>query len=160
MVGEDGQGTNEADSASERGGGACLGSRGRVGSDRACPSGLMKKQIGQPIMETAMRDSSGTVSTAHHIICPFCESGELAFVGPGFARCPSCGMPLLGSTLETLGEIVGLPDALGDHPCECGHPEMRMLPDRVLHCPACGSEVLPSEAPFSIGKGHLGSASA
>ena len=107
-----------------------------------------------------MRVSSATLSRAHHIICPFCESAELAFLGPGFARCGSCGLPLLGSTLETLREIVGLPEALGAHPCECGHPEMRKLPDGVYHCPACGSEVLPSEARLSIGKGHLGSASA
>jgi transcription elongation factor Elf1 len=107
-----------------------------------------------------MRVSSGTLSRAHNIICPFCESAELAYVGVGFARCPSCGLPLLGSFLETLGEIVGLPDALGAHPCECGHPEMRVLPDRVFHCPACGSEVLPSEALLSIGKRHLRSASA
>jgi ribosomal protein L37AE/L43A len=107
-----------------------------------------------------MRDSPGMVSRARHIICPFCESGELALVGVGFARCPSCGLPLVGSTLETLREIVGLPDALGAHPCECGHPEMRELPDRVFHCPACGSEVLPNEAPLSIGKRHLRSASA
>jgi ribosomal protein L37AE/L43A len=107
-----------------------------------------------------MRVLAGTLCGAHYIICPFCESGELAFVGVGFARCNSCGLPLLGSTLETLRDIVGLPDALGAHPCECGHPQMRVLPDGVFHCPACGSEVLPSEAPFSIGKGHLGSASA
>jgi hypothetical protein len=107
-----------------------------------------------------MRDSSGTASRAHNINCPFCELGELAILGVGFARCLSCGLPLLGSFLETLGEIVGLPEALGAHPCECGHPEMRVLPDRVFHCPACGSEVLPSEALLSMGKGHLGSASA
>ena len=71
-------------------------------------------------------------------------------MGAGFARCDSCGLPLLGPTLETLREIVGLPDALGAHACECGHPEMRYLPDRVFHCPACGSEVLLSEAPLSI----------
>jgi transcription elongation factor Elf1 len=110
--------------------------------------------------ETSMRDSSGTLSRTLHINCPFCESAELAFVGVGFARCLSCGMPLVGSVLETLQEIVGLPDALGVHPCECGHPEMRVLPDRVFHCPACGSEVLPSKALLSIGKRHLGSASA
>ena len=90
-----------------------------------------------------MRVPSDKVSKARHIICPFCESGELVTLGSGFARCGSCGLPLLGSTLETLREIVGLPDALGTHPCECGHPEMRELPDRVFHCSACGSEVLP-----------------
>jgi ribosomal protein L37AE/L43A len=107
-----------------------------------------------------MRVSSGTLSRAHHIFCPFCEWGELVAVGRDFARCDSCGLPLVGSTLETLREIVGLPDALGAHACECGHPEMRYLPDTVFHCPACGSEVLPSGAPISFGKIHFGSASA
>jgi ribosomal protein L37AE/L43A len=107
-----------------------------------------------------MRVASGTLSRAHHIICPFCEWGELAILGAGLARCPSCGLPLLGSMLGTLREIVGLPDALGDHPCECGYPEMRVLPDGVFHCPACGSEALPSKALLSIGKRHLRSASA
>src|SRR5215208_3188794 len=86
---------------------------------------------GSTTKETAMRVPSPTASRPHHIICPFCESGELVSVGPGFARCGSCGLPLLGSALETLREIVGLPDALGAHPCECGHPEMRGLPDGV-----------------------------
>ncbi len=90
-------------------------------------------------MKVPARSASG----ARYIICPFCESGELVPVGPGFARCGSCGLPLLGSALETLREIVVLPDALGAHPCECGHPEMRRLPDGVLHCPACRAEVLP-----------------
>jgi hypothetical protein len=94
-----------------------------------------------------MKVPSRTASKAHHIICPFCESGELVSVGPGFARCGSCGLPLLGSALETLRNIVGLPDVLGAHPCECGHPEMRVLPDGVYHCPACRSEVLPVEVP-------------
>jgi ribosomal protein L37AE/L43A len=94
-----------------------------------------------------MRVTSANVSTARHIICPLCEFGELVLLGPGFARCGSCGLPLLGSMLDTLREIVGLPDALGAHPCECGHPEMRRLPDGVYHCPACGSEVLPVEVP-------------
>ncbi len=90
-----------------------------------------------------MKGRSGTAYRARHIICPFCESGRLVVFGPGLARCGYCGLPLLGSVLETLREIIGLPDALGVHPCECGHPEMRRLPDGVFHCPACGSEVLP-----------------
>src|SRR5215211_3966815 len=105
---------------------------------------------GSTTKETAMRVPSPTASRPHHIICPFCESGELVSVGPGFARCGSCGLPLLGSALETLREIVGLPDALGAHPCECGHPEMRGLPDGVYHCPACRSEVLPFETCRSL----------
>lgn len=92
-----------------------------------------------------MRSTSGEVSSKRNIICPFCERGQLLPFGPGFARCGSCALPLLGSALETLQDIVGLPGALGAHPCECGHPEMRKLPDGVFHCPACGSEVLPVE---------------
>src|SRR5829696_7507938 len=93
-----------------------------------------------------MRVTSAKLSSARHVICPFCESGQLLTLGPGFARCGSCALPLLGSALQTLWEIIGLPDALGTHPCECGHPEMRRLPDDVFHCPACRSEVLPTEA--------------
>ena len=93
-----------------------------------------------------MRGSSVKASRAHHILCPFCESGELGFVGEGVARCNSCALPLLGSALETLRDVVGLPDAVGRHACECGHPEMRRLPDGAFHCPACGSEVLSVES--------------
>ena len=48
--------------------------------------------------------------------------------------------------MRTLEQIASLPDALGKHACECGHPEMRLLPDNVYRCPACGSEVLPLTA--------------
>jgi ribosomal protein L37AE/L43A len=91
-----------------------------------------------------MNSLSRAASDAGHLVCPFCESGELVLFGPGLARCGSCGLPLLGSVLETLRDVAGIPDALGAHACECGHPEMRRLPpDGVYHCPACGSEVLP-----------------
>ncbi|MGH3086040.1 MAG: hypothetical protein ACRDSJ_01825 [Rubrobacteraceae bacterium] len=93
-----------------------------------------------------MKNTSRTAAILRHITCPFCESGKLVSLGYGFARCGSCGLPLVGSMWETLREIVALPDALGAHPCECGHPEMRELPDGIFHCPACGSEVLPVEA--------------
>ena len=52
---------------------------------------------------------------ARHITGPFCEPGELVAFGPGFTRCDSCGLPLLGSMLETLRDKVGLPNALGVH---------------------------------------------
>ena len=94
-----------------------------------------------------MRIPSSTASRPQRLACPFCESGELLSLGQGFARCGSCGMPLVGSALETLREIVGLPDTMGARPCECGHPEMRRLPDGVFHCPACRSEVLPIREP-------------
>ncbi|MDQ3508999.1 MAG: hypothetical protein M3494_13470 [Actinomycetota bacterium] len=61
------------------------------------------------------------------------------------ARCDSCGCFIGEGTLETLREISSLPETLGLHACECGHPEMRRLPGGILHCPACGAEVLPIE---------------
>ena len=97
-----------------------------------------------------MRVPSSKASRLRHIVCPFCESGELISVGPGSARCRSCGLPLVGSTLETLRDVIGLPDTLGAHACDCGHPEMRELPDGVFHCPACGSEVLTMEASSGV----------
>jgi hypothetical protein len=66
--------------------------------------------------------------------------------GHGSARCESCGGIVSGLTLEALRQITDLPDALGSHACECGHPEMRRLPDGTRHCPCCGSEVLPVDA--------------
>ena len=104
-----------------------------------------------------MKAPSRAASELRRILCPFCESGKLISFGPNLARCDSCGLPLVGSTLETLRDVIGLPDALGAHPCECGHPEMRELPDRVFHCPACGSEVFPMEAPPGSENARLGS---
>jgi ribosomal protein L37AE/L43A len=80
------------------------------------------------------------------IVCPACGSGELRFRGAGLAGCDCCGGDLDKTVLRSIEQIVALPDAIGDHACECGHPEMRRLPDGVFHCPACGSEVLPLEA--------------
>ena len=56
--------------------------------------------------------------------------------------CDSCSGFLSGAMLQTLWQIDALPDALGSHACECGHPEMRRLPDGTYHCPACRSEIL------------------
>lgn len=86
---------------------------------------------------------SASESRTHLIVCPMCEVGKLRPFGRDSARCGSCGCLLGGEILETLEEIVGLSDVLGNHACECAHPEMRRLPDGVFHCPACGSEVLP-----------------
>jgi hypothetical protein len=94
-----------------------------------------------------MKLPSRTASGVRRIVCSFCESGELVSLGGAFARCGSCRLPLVGSTLETLRDIVGLPDAVGSHACECGHPEMRRLPDGVFHCPECRAEVLPIRKP-------------
>lgn len=52
--------------------------------------------------------------------------------------------------LVTLKQIVALPDALVKRACEeCGHPEMRSLPDGTFHCPACRSEVVSTESNLS-----------
>jgi hypothetical protein len=80
----------------------------------------------------------------HSLRCPFCEVYELEPFGHKSVCCVSCGSFLSGALLETLQTIVELPDAVGRHACECGHPEMRRLPDDVYWCPACDSEVLPA----------------
>jgi ribosomal protein L37AE/L43A len=91
-----------------------------------------------------MKGSSRRISTTHSIVCPRCEIGEVSALGSALARCDFCGRTVDGTVLESLQQIVSLPEALGSHACEeCGHPEMRRLPDEVYWCPACGSEVLP-----------------
>lgn len=74
---------------------------------------------------------SASESSTHLVVCPICEVGELRPFGRDSARCSSCGCLLSGEILETLQELVDLSDVLGNHACECGHPEMRRLPDGV-----------------------------
>jgi ribosomal protein L37AE/L43A len=83
-------------------------------------------------------------SQPHSIVCPVCESGEVRSNGTSMARCDECGCALSKDVLEIIRQIAALPDAVGEHACECGHPEMRLLPDGIYRCPACGSEVLPA----------------
>lgn len=80
------------------------------------------------------------------LTCPFCEKATLRPFGRNSARCEDCGGVLGGDLLATLREIAALPDASGGHACECDHPEMRLLPDGVYRCPACGAEVTPVSA--------------
>ena len=93
-----------------------------------------------------MDNSKGEAIT---LTCPFCSDADLRAFGRNSLRCDECGSVLGGALLETLHMIVALPDAAGSHACECGHPEMRRLPDSVYRCPACGSEVTPISAPVS-----------
>jgi ribosomal protein L37AE/L43A len=92
-----------------------------------------------------MHDSITTA--ARTLRCPFCEVYELELSGQDSVRCSNCGGFLGGELLKTLRQITELPDAIGRHACECGHPEMRRLPDGVFHCPACGSEVILISTP-------------
>ena len=94
-----------------------------------------------------MKSSSWTISTTHSIVCPMCEVSELSSYGRQLAKCGSCGAVICGEALLILRQIITLPESLGYHACECGHPEMRRLPDEVYWCPACGSEVLPRNRP-------------
>lgn len=83
------------------------------------------------------------VSRHDFLVCPLCEVGRLGRFGGNAARCGSCGCLLPPAISQTLEEIALLPDALGSHACECGHPEMRFLPGGIYRCPACAAEVLP-----------------
>jgi hypothetical protein len=90
--------------------------------------------------------ASSLLSRSDYLVCPVCQAGELQPFGGEGARCGSCGCVLGTAMLLTLEQIIALPGASGEHACECGHPEMRRLPDGTFHCPSCGAEVLPVEA--------------
>jgi ribosomal protein L37AE/L43A len=89
--------------------------------------------------------ASSLASRSDHFVCPVCQVSELQSFGGEGARCSSCGCKLGTAMLLTLEQIIALPDALGEHACGCGHPEMRRLPDETFHCPSCGAEVLSIE---------------
>jgi ribosomal protein L37AE/L43A len=82
-------------------------------------------------------------SSEYSITCPHCVAGELRPAGPSLVRCDGCEGVLGGDLLKDPVWAARLPDALGRHACECGHPEMRRLPDGVFLCPACRAEVTP-----------------
>ena len=81
------------------------------------------------------------------MVCPLCGISELVRNEAGnAAHCGRCESMVNVEMLTTLGQIAALSTAVGRHPCECGHPEMKRLPDGFLHCPSCGSEVAPVSA--------------
>jgi ribosomal protein L37AE/L43A len=93
-----------------------------------------------------MKSLARETSKPNSIVCPACGRGELGTRGLDLAECDYCGYAFEGAVLRTLEQIAALPATLGTHACECGHPEMRRLPEGVFHCPACGSEVVPLES--------------
>ena len=96
-----------------------------------------------------------SVSRPHRLVCPACGYGALHPRGPlsrSAYYCESCWCAFGGGIVGTLKQIAALPDALGKHSCEeCGHREMRSLPDGTFHCPACRSEVVPTRIRFLCG---------
>ena len=96
---------------------------------------------------------SSAFSRPDSLVCPLCEVDQLRPSGNDSAQCASCAGLVSGAMLVTLRRISALADSLGKHACEeCGHPEMRLLPDETYHCPGCGSEVLPIDAPSTPAK--------
>ena len=96
-----------------------------------------------------MKGTSRRVSKVQSIFCPRCEIGEVRIYGSAESSCAFCGRAVNGTMLESLRQIVSLPEIIGGHACECGHLDMRHLPDGVFHCPACGAEVLPLNPSWS-----------
>ena len=80
---------------------------------------------------------------SHVPVCPTCGSGDLECGDGSPARCSLCDATVELWAPRTLRDVTSLPDATGRHACECGHPEMRLLPDGVYWCPSCADEVLP-----------------
>jgi ribosomal protein L37AE/L43A len=97
-----------------------------------------------------MRVPSHTMSRPSRIVCPACGSGKLQLRGLESAHCDSCGFSVGDALFRALEQIAALPDVLGSHACECGHPEMRRLPDGTFRCPSCTSEVFPIKERRSI----------
>ena len=83
------------------------------------------------------------IEDTHPPICHLCEVHELDPYGRDSTLFPHCDL-FGGVFLKSFRQVSALPDAIGAHACECGHLEMRRLPDGVFHCPACGSEIQPS----------------
>jgi hypothetical protein len=62
------------------------------------------------------------------IFCPVGESSELSSNGASMTRCDECGYALIKDVLEMVRQIAALPEVVGEHACDSGHPQMRLLP--------------------------------
>jgi ribosomal protein L37AE/L43A len=106
-------------------------------------------------LPTTSSCTAATSSRPGHLVCPACGSGELQPQAHSLASCAVCDCLFSGAVLKVLAQIAALPEAQGKHACEeCDHPHMRLLPDGVFHCPACGSEVVPILATHIRGEMH------
>jgi len=112
----------------------------RITGDDCIKSSAMIARTGSGEMEMS------TTAKTRPLLCPMCEAHELHPFGRNSGRCGSCQFVIGGAFLKALLQITRSPVAIGNHACECGHPEMRRIPDGVYRCPACGSEVLPLSA--------------
>ena len=93
-----------------------------------------------------MKTEGDGMEDTRRLICPQCEGYELQPFSRDSTKAATAGAEG-GVFLKALLEIRALPDSIGTHACECGHPEMQRLPDGVYRCPACGSEVFPISPP-------------
>jgi ribosomal protein L37AE/L43A len=118
----------------------------KIGGTSSLPDGAGSSSYRRERDEVMRRPWTTTItSSPGHLVCPICESGTLEAQAPGLASCAFCERLFSGAVVRVVAQIVALPDAHGNHACEeCYHPEMRRLPDGAFHCPACGSEVLPT----------------
>src|SRR5215208_5399570 len=122
----------------------------KIGGTSSLPDGAGSSSYRREKEEVMRRPCTTTTITSSpgHLVCPICESGTLEAQALGLASCAFCERLFSGAVVRVLAQIVALPDAQGNHACEeCYHPEMRRLPDGGFHCPACGSEVLPTTTP-------------
>ena len=90
-----------------------------------------------------MNVSPDSISRTDFMVCPLCEAGELRVPRMAPPSCRACGVRVSRAESYTLRQIAALPVAIGAHACDCGHPEMRLLPNGIYRCPACDTEVLP-----------------
>ena len=82
-----------------------------------------------------------TYNPNRYVCCPLCERGKMIQIYPIMARCTGCWGTISNGFFEALRQIGNPPEAEGKHPCECGHSEMRRLPDGAYRCPSCGSGI-------------------
>ena len=56
------------------------------------------------------------------IFCPVGESSELSSNGASMTGCDECGYALIKDVLEMVRQIAALPEVVGEHACDSGHP--------------------------------------